>query len=208
MKRHAKSLIILVAGSLLVFGLPVQTVQAGVVESGVAQLADAFGTATGPESLTVNYSVTVDSGGVYTYSYIVNNPSGDVLLNDDGSPTTTPETFDAFSVGFNTTIPGAFLSGNQTQNNGASGLYWFFDPVNAGASSATLSFTSDDAPTMGNANASDNNLPSPWRSTPLGEKVPVPQTIVPDSTSTLALLAGVLLLLGFGSAPRLVLRRS
>ena len=148
------------------------------VAAGQAILADVLGAATGPEALTVNYSVTEDALGLYTYTYTVNNPSGDVLLNNDGTPSATPEIVDAFSVSFDTTVSGAF-TGSQTggtsqQVNGASGLFWSFVAVSPGQSSPPLSFTSTFPPVMGNASASDGNPPSPWSSYPNGQQVPVP----------------------------------
>jgi hypothetical protein len=104
---------------------------------------------------------------------------------------------------FDATVPGAYLSGSQTGgstqlNNGAAGLYWSFVAVNPGANSPSLSFQSDLPPGMGNANALDENPPSPWRSSPNGQQVPVP-TAVPEPPP-LALLALTLLLLPFRSA--------
>src|SRR5580698_7180663 len=56
------------------------------------------------EYLVVDWTVTFNAG-LYDYSYVVNNPANDVLLNNDGSLTTTTEIVDAFQIGFNTTIP-------------------------------------------------------------------------------------------------------
>jgi hypothetical protein len=208
MKTHAKTIVALSSAAILLSGLPGQTAPATQVMSGTATLADAFGTAEAnptDEDLTVSYLVTLASG-VYTYSYTVNNPSGDVLLNGDGSPTTIPEVVDAFSVAFDTTVPGAYLASSQAgggsgdQNNGVNGLFWSLAAVEPGSDSGPLSFESDLAPTWGNANASDANLPSPWASIPYGQEVPVPN--IPESTATITLLAGVLLLLPSGSATR------
>jgi hypothetical protein len=177
---------------------------AGLLDiSGTSSLADAFGTATGSEALSVNWSVVENPSLVYTYSFTIQNPAGDVLLNNNGSPTSTPEIVDAFSVGFNTTVPGAFIAGSQTgglsqQNNGVDGLFWTFAAVDAGTNSPTLSFESDLPPTLGNACAQGANPPSPWSSVPYGQQDPVPQTAtqdVPDSATTFTLLAAVLLLL-------------
>ena len=171
--------------------------------SGTSSLADAFGTATGPEALLVNWSVVESPSLVYTYSYTIQNPVGNVLLNNDGSPTSIPEIVDAFSVGFDTTVPGAFIAGSQTgglsqQNNGVDGLFWTLAAVDAGTNSPPLSFESGLPPTLGDVSAQDANPPSPWSSVPYGQKDPVPQTAspdVPDSASTFTFLAAVLLLL-------------
>jgi len=174
-------------------------------ESGTSVLADSFGTATGPEALTISWTVVENVSDVYMYTYVVNNPVGDVLLNNNGSPTTTPEIVDAFAVDFNTTAPGAYIMNSQSggvsdQNNGGDGLFWSFAAVPAGSSSPQLSFQSDMPPTMGNADAQDANPPSPWSSFPNGQTVPVPTT-VPEPTTT-ALLVGVSLLLPFRFAIR------
>ena len=203
MKTQINTIAALASGAILLSGVLSQTAQASV-ESGSAQLADVLGVDTGPESLTVSYLVTL-SAGVYTYTYSVFNPAGDVLLNTNGLPTATPEVVDAFSVGFDTTQPGAFIAGSQTGgladlNDGVAGLFWAFTGVNPSNSSPTLSFESDLPPVMGNAGAQDANPPSPWASNPDGQDVPVPNTaLAPDSTSTLALFGGVLLLLPFRS---------
>ena len=188
MKIHPKTFLVLVAEAILLSGLLSQPVQAIVaitnVESGTSILADSLGTATGPEALTVSWSVDqVDlPGGTYYYYYTVNNPAGDVNLNNG-----SPEPVDAFTVAFDTTAPGAFISGSQTGggfdlNNGPSGLFWAFTPVNPGTSSGVLSFQSDLPPTLGNANAQDANPPSPWSSNPNGQQVPVPLTVPEPGT--------------------------
>jgi len=198
---YAKTIVALAFGGVLLSGPPGQTVQANLVnESGTAILADAFGTATGSEALTVDWSVVESVSDIYTYSYIIQNPAGDVLLNNDGTPTSIPEIVDAFGIGFDTTIPGAYVPFSQAggayrQNNGVNGLFWFFPAVPAGYSSPMLSFESYLPPALGNADAEDANAPSPWASIPYGQRVPVPAIIVPEPTSTLALLAAALLLL-------------
>jgi hypothetical protein len=206
MKRHTKTIGALASGAILVSGLLLgQTAQAGLITSGTAQLADVLGVDTGPESLTVSYSVNL-TAGVYTYAYSVANPTGDVILAP-AQGAGNPEVVDAFAVAFNTTLTGAFVPGTQTggtaqQNNGVSGLFWSFTGVNPGGSSPTLSFQSDLPPVLGNANASDANPPSPWASSPFGQQVPIPQTppvSTPDSASTMTLLAGVMMLLPFRS---------
>jgi hypothetical protein len=198
MKNNAKSIIAL-PGAVALAGLLCQTAPAQLVIDPLTTvvLADAFGTATGPEAVTITTEVT-ETAGVYTYSYIVNNPSGDVLLNANGSPTSTPESVDAFSVSFNTTAPGAFVPGSQTggvydSNNLVGGLFWAFDAINAGNSGPTLSFVSDEPPTLGNANAQDANPPSPWSSAPNGQQVPVPSDVPEPATMTLLALTALVL---------------
>jgi hypothetical protein len=199
MKNHIKPLIALVSGPILLSCLPCQTSQAANVESGTAILADNYGTNTGSEALTVDYLVT-ESAGVYTYNYTINNPSGDYILDSNHNPTSTPEYVDAFVVAFNTATPGAIfdpLGGSFSYDVSGGAWEWaFYSPtINAGTSQ-TVSFESDFGPTPGNASASDNVPPSPWNSSPDGSPVPVPS---PDSTNTMALLAGSLLLLPISS---------
>jgi len=182
-------------------------------ESGTSTLADAFGTASGPEALTVNWSV-VEVANIYTYSYTVNNPLGDVLLNPQtGQPTGTSEIVDFFAVTFDTTAPGAYLANSQNQptgtfalNNGVDGLAWAFTAVPAGTNSPTFTFESDLPPVNGDASAQDANPPSPWSSFPDGQPVPVPGP-VPDSASTVLLLGGTLLSFRIWPALRRLIRR-
>jgi hypothetical protein len=103
MKRHAKTIGALASGAILISGLMLgQTARATLVTSGTAQLADVLEVDTGPESLTVSYSVNL-VGGIYTYAYTVANPVGDVILAP-AQGAGNPEIVDAFSVAFNTTI--------------------------------------------------------------------------------------------------------
>ncbi len=180
---------------ILLAGLFCQTAQAVLLhESGTAVLADNLGATTGPDALIVDWSVDENAALVYTYTYTVDNPVGDSTA------------FSSFSVGFDTTQPGAFVAGSQTGgaldlNNGALGLDWDFAAVQPGANSGPLSFESTLLPMMGDANASGGiTPPSPWSSNPDGQEVPVPETSVPDSMNTLAALAGVLLLLPLRAA--------
>ena len=187
--RHPKTIVALAVGAILLSGLLGQTAQAQLLlnESGTSILADSFGTATGPEALTVSWSVVESVTLGYTYSYSVNNPVGDVVLGNTGLPTSTPENVDAFSVSFDTTVAGAYIAASQTggvfdENNGNGGLFWAFAAVNPGTSSGPLSFLSDLPPTLGNANAQDANPPSPWSSNPFGQQVPVPTTVPEPGT--------------------------
>ena len=205
MKKHGKIIAAMACGMVWISGIFCQTTQAQDVllnESGTSVLANTFGMNTGPEALIVSWAVVENNSDVYTYSYVVNNPLGDVLLNNNGTPTSNPEIVDAFAVVFDTTFAGAYVPGSQTggsgnQNNGTSGLFWSFTAVNPNTSSPILSFESDLPPTLGNANAQDANPPSPWSSIPNGQQVPVPAVPEPPTT---VLLAGTLLLLPFRSA--------
>jgi hypothetical protein len=202
MKVNTKAIVVLVSGAILLSAVPGQTNPATLLnESGTSILADSYHSESAPEAITVSWSVVENALDIYTYSYTVNNPAGDVLLNNEGQPTSTPEIVDSYSLGFDTTFPGAYLSGSQTggiyQQDNGTGLKWFLSPVAAGEKSGPLSFESYLPPTPGDANAMDANPPSPWASIPAGQPVPIPR--VPDSTATITLLAGVLLLLPFRS---------
>jgi hypothetical protein len=201
MKKPTKWIVVaLTSGLIPLSGLLCQPAQAVLLnESGTSVLADSAGVSTGPEALVVDWSVQENASLIFTYTYTVYNPAGDVQLPGSGSPG-SPEVVDAFSVGFDTTAPGAFIPGSQTGglldlNNGAIGLNWDFNPVSPGTNSGPLSFESLLLPTQGFAVALDANPPSPWSSYPDGQEVPVPAgVVVPDSMSTVTALAGALLL--------------
>ena len=211
MKTLAKPIVAVATGAILLCGVVCQTVQAQLVlgpltpggppDVGTSILADSFGVNSGPEALPVLWAVSENAAGIYTYAYQVYNPSGDVLLNNNGSPTTTPEIVDAFSVSFDTTNPSLYIPGSQSagagnQVNGTSGLFWTFGAVNPGGSSPVLSFESLEPPAPGNANAQDANPPSPWSSNPSGQEVPVP---IPEPASmTLLTLTALSLLVRKG----------
>jgi hypothetical protein len=218
MKIHAKPIIALASGTILLSGILCQTAhaQSTLIESGSSSLADTFGTSIGAEALNVSWFVLENTtSDVYTYGYIVNNPAGDVLLNNNDTPTTSPELVNFFSVTFNTLIPGNYLSASEPvggfiQNNGANGLSWAFSDISPGASSGLLSFQSDTPPAMGNASAAGGSPPGPWSSIPDGELIPIPDapTIVPEPTSMALLVLTTALLLVFpvlshGEGPRL-----
>ena len=212
-----KRIVALGCGVILLAVALCQTAQATVMDiSGASILADVDGTTTAPEALTISWSVTgvADgasiTGDLYTYTYIVENPAGDVLLPGSYDPGVS-EIVDSFYLTFDASVSGAVVSGptggDGAYDFGAYGLYWVLNPdvVVAGSSSGPLWFTSDLPPSPGNASASDDNPPSPWSSYPNGQPVPVPGTgnfVVPDSMNTMALLGGVLLLPPFGSARR------
>jgi len=193
MKLNAKPTLVLGAIACLSLISPAAHAQQALLNiSGNSVLADAFGVNTGPEALVVAWTVTENASLVYTYTYVINNPAGDVLLNNNGSPTTTPEIVDAFEVGFDTTKTGAYITGTQSggvfdQNNGTAGLTWAFNAVAAGTSSPILSFESDLPPVLGNANAQDANPPSPWSSFPNGQQIMVPGNVPEPGTVALVL---------------------
>jgi hypothetical protein len=206
MKKHAKPIVALASGAILLSSVLCQTAQAQttIISSGKAILADTYGTEYGPEALTVTYSVTENASGVYTYNYTVNNPDYDIQIDNPSAP----EIFDAFSVVFDPTVTGAYAGhenggpGSSFQLNGAGGLEWSFNPAIAPGNSAVLSFDSDLPPTMGDANAYANELgnspPAPWASGP-GEEVPVPNVAVPEPATTTLLALTALLLPPFRS---------
>jgi hypothetical protein len=227
MNIRVKPLVALASGAMLLSGLFSHTAQAQstLIEQGTSSLGDVFLVNTGSEALTVSWFVVENtSSDLYTYAFNVNNPSGDVQLNNDNTPyispitkTTVPETFNSFSLTFDTTIPGAFVSGTQPVggslvNNGSTGLTWNFPAVSPGSSTALLAFQSDLAPGLGSAagNASAGGgatPPSPWSSIPAGQPVPVPRAAPePEITGLLALTA--LVLLPFSSTWRRLLRQS
>src|SRR5271157_417892 len=214
MRTHAKPLVALASGVILLAGMLCQTTNAQLVLSGSATLADTLGANSGPEALTVQYQVFL-SGGIYFYAYWVNNPAGDVILNNNGSPTSTPEIVDAYSVAFDTTAPGAYIAGSiaggtSTQDNGTSGLFWSFNAISPGGStppSNPLVFESYLPPIMGNANAQDANPPSPWSSNPNGQQVPVPNVTIPEPATTTLFALAALLLLPFRSNMLQLIRR-
>jgi hypothetical protein len=217
MKAGIKPVKNLACGVVFISGVLCQTshAQSTLYESGTSILAPSVtpvgGYAGSPqEYLTVSWYVYQNATGPsYTYDYYVNNPAGDVLENNLGVLSSTPEIVDFFELNFNTTAPGAFVSGNDTVNNGLTGLDWFiFSPsvVTAGTSSPLLTFESDLPPVLGNADASDGNPPSPWASAPAGDQVPVPG-LVPEPTTMALLGLSALLFLPFRSVLRRFLRQ-
>ena len=129
------------------------------------------------------------SGGIYTYTYTVNNPAGSGAL------------VETFNVAFDTTQAGAVygLTG-ETQNNGNAGITWDVS-VLPGQSSETLSFESDFGPTLNNANAGGGNeggyVSAPWASDPGGQQVMVPNVAAVPEPGTDTLITLSLLLLPF-----------
>ncbi|MGP8200228.1 MAG: hypothetical protein ACLQU4_12080 [Limisphaerales bacterium] len=180
-------------------------------EAGVSILAPAVTPAGGfaadpQEYLRVSWLVVENASDVYTYSYTVQNPTGDVHLNGNGTSGTTPEAFNFFFVDFNTTLPGAYVSGSQSGTSlrkfSSDELAWFFAPgIGAGSSSTTVSFESDLPPTWGRATAGDIASRPPWSAVfEWGAELPVPgiasvsgTTAIPEPTTTeLMFVAGSL----------------
>jgi hypothetical protein len=207
-------------GLILISGLVSQTANAalgpGGSISGSSILGDFPGDNIASEQLTVDWTVSESLvGGIYTYSYDVYNPPGDVLLGNPG----TSEIVDIFSVtlprGLNTTqanvanvTGGSGTGGNPNNGINLADVYWNLEnpTVAAGTNSGNLTFTSTLPPSAGDATASDDAPPAPWSSVSGdGQTVPVPgdgDFTVPDTASTLTLLGGMMLLLPFRSAFR------
>jgi hypothetical protein len=148
------------------------------------------------EFVSINSTVTPVGGGQYLYQYILSNPAGDEIMNSDGSlQAGSSEVVDYFAVSFNTAAPGALVGGPfggaYASQNGSSGIFWLFNDVLPGSSSAPLSFYSDYPPTTGNAQALDSSAPSPWSSVNAGgQPVLVPNTLSPvPEPGTLVLLS-------------------
>ena len=200
MKISTTSVIVTASGLFLLSGVLSGTAEAqGLLnESGIAILAPTLapvgGYASNPqEYLSVAWSVVESESGLYTYSYTVQNPAGDVVLNANGSLTSTPEIYDVFSTDFNTSASGAYVTGSLTggifQQVNTVNLAWFFNPaVPAGSAGPTVTFQSDLPPGMANSSA-DGAIP--WSSvSPGGQQVPVPDTATPlPEPSTAALFA-------------------
>lgn len=194
-----KQTIVLAVAAALVQQARSQNAPGLLNESGSAILAPSLaptgGYAVNPqEYLQVSWSVVENASDVYTYSYTLQNPANDVLLNNDGTLTSSPEQVEAFSLSFNTAAPGAYISGSQTggafrevNNND---LAWFFSPAVSPGGGANVSFQSDLAPGEGDAAAQGASPPGPWSSvSPNGQTLPVPsQVLIAPEPSTIALL--------------------
>jgi hypothetical protein len=211
MRNALKPTIFRSAAVLLTIAALGQTARATPLlnESGTALLAPVVappgGFASNPqEYLPVAWTVVENASLVYTYSYTVQNPANDVILTGSGGLSTTPEIVDQFTVDFNTTAPGTFIPGSQMGGSTllptAIDLGWTFSPaIQAGASGPTVSFESDNPPTLGNASADDAVPPAPWSSvSPSGTQLPVPVTTPePSTTALLAVAIGLLALFRF-----------
>jgi hypothetical protein len=195
MKNNAKPIVALLSGAILLLGGLCQTTQAqGIVAGTMTDMLILGSTAIGvTDSPTTDINVdswVTQTGSLYTYNYIIHDPTSD--------------TVGQFSVSQN---PGVTVTMTPTtgifENANGSTILWFWTtappvPANGGVS-PTLSFTSTEAPVLGDANATDSgSAPSPWATvSTLGQELYVPQA-VPEPTTT-ALLAGCLLFLSFRS---------
>jgi hypothetical protein len=202
MKRLKTPVIAVASGVVLMSGVPCQMAHAQSLlnQPGTSVLAPSVtpigGFASNPqEYLSVAWLVTENGSGVYTYSYTVQNPAGDVLLTAGGGLTATPEIYDAFSADFDTTIPGAYVPASQTggvfQQVNTVDLAWFFNPsVAAGTVGPTVTFESDLPPVLGNASAEGA---IPWSSlSPGGQEIPIPSSVPEPTTLVLFTLAALL----------------
>lgn len=176
--------------------------QTTLVESGTATLADVFGVSIGPEAVQVSYFVLDNSlTDLYTYGYNILNPAGDVVLNQDGSPTTTGEVFSTFTLTFNPEanhITATIPNGGTFKQDGTVAVTWTFPTVAAGGVSELLAFQSPNPPTMANASVGGGATPpSPWSSIG-GQQVPVPRA-APEPSSTALVGLGAMFLLPFRS---------
>lgn len=191
MKTQSKPIVALASGAVLLCGVLTQSAHAQIVDitSGTGILADVDGNATGPTALPVQYSVTENTvSDVYTYSYVLSNPgpaSGAGAYEVDS----VSLSFDASQTGV--VLPGSLSGGILAVNNGENGVAFFFAGITGGNNSGTLTFNSEDAPTMGDANANGDSPPGPWASSPDGTQIAVPM-VVPEPTSLSLLALGVL----------------
>lgn len=183
--------------------------------SGATTLADVTGHNTeSSEILTIDWTVTEPTLGMYDYTYDLYNPAGDVI-ETVGPQLGQPEDVDQLVIGNAVTVGLTGLSGGALHQAAGSNVKWAFYPViNPGGSSGVLSFDSPNAPSDGNATANDSTAPSPWSSSPNGGYLPVPgngsfsvpaggyfapiQT-APDEASTFMMLAGVFSMLPLSS---------
>jgi len=187
MRNHLKPNIALACGAMLLFGMLCQSANA---ESGTSILATQA-TTDPSEQLTIDWSV-VENSGVYTYTYDVYNPSGDVLW--PATDPAVPESFEDFYIGVNYSLVTSISDGGT--DFGSHSIKWFLDPsIAPGSSTGDLVITSDYGPVMSSAKANDQNEPSPWNTTYAGgTPIPVPGA-VPDTANTMILLGSTLVLL-------------
>jgi len=197
-KENMKKIVIL-AGALFIAAVAVPQAQATLIMSNTVVLGDVSSTPTPtPEDLTVSYQVNL-TGGIYTYSYVINNPTGDITLS--GANAGKSEIVEQFDLNVNISDPNQYIAGSQAGEiavdmiANASGLTWENLNLSPGASSPTLSFESYEPPTLGAANANDDSPPSPWSSLSAnGQLVAVPGAVtIPDGGMTVALLGGALI---------------
>ncbi len=201
MKRDIKPILALTAAALLLSEGLCGTIQAQTVlkESGTTYLADIFSSsATSPETLSVSWFVLENTtSGIYTYGYNLFNPPGDVALNNNGTPTTTPEVVNTLNLSFSVPTTGFFQltppAGGTAINNGPDGVTFTFPDVSPGNYSPLLAIQSSTAPDPANASADGGAVPpGPWSTVPnIPNNVPiaVPQLVPEPATTTLLGLA-------------------
>jgi hypothetical protein len=213
MKARTKPIGILASTAILLSTGLFQTAhaQSTLIESGTASLADVFGVFIGPDAVQISYFVLENNvTDLYTYGYNILNPAGDVVLNPDQSPTTTPEVFSTLTLTFNpeqNAIVATVPVGGTFKEDADLSVTWTFPTVAPGASSALLAFQSPYAPTMGNASVGGGATPpSPWSSIN-GQLVPVPHAAPEPSTTALVGL-GAMFLLPFHSKAGRLFRRN
>jgi hypothetical protein len=194
MKTQSKPIVALASGALLLCGVLCQSAHAQAIILGptTVDLADVNGTDSGPDALPVTYEVTQFTSGPYTglydYSYIVSPSAAE------------PAYVLGFEVEFNAAYSGAVVGtptgGLASQNSEYSGITWatFIAPGETPDANDTLTFMSDQAPILGNANASGSAAPGPWASAPDGQQVAVPYTPAVPEPATTSLLAMALLI--------------
>lgn len=183
--------------------------------SGATTLADTTGlNYASSEILTVDWTVTEPTVGMYDYTYDLYNPSGDVI-ETVGPQLGKPESVDQMIIGGIDPTGLTGLSGGFENGVVGNAVKWAFYPViNPGGNSGVLSFDSPNAPSDGNATANDSTAPSPWSSSPNGGYLPVPGNgsfsvpaggyfapiqEAPDEASTFMMLAGVFSMLPLSS---------
>lgn len=189
MKTQSKPIVALAFGALLL-GVTSQVSHAqGIVASNEVQMP--ANNNVPADALTVQSWVTLDAG-TYTYNYNVINPATDTT-----SVNSFTVDFDAAASG---AVEGTISGGDFSENNGANGITWlfFFNEIAPGQSSENvsgdMSFNSQLAPTLANADANgDSNPPAPWASNG-SSQLYVPKVVtVPEPPAELLLGLGLML---------------
>lgn len=200
MNIHLKTMAALASGAVLWCGGAGQTTRAQSIVFGQEYSSTLASTSEPSENITVNWEVS-QTDGSYLYLYeLVNSPDA-------------VDTVDQFHISFDTTAPGAFISGSQEGgtaeiDQGPQGLLWQFDAVPPNDTSPVLQFQSMLPPIFGNGDAGDSAPPSPWSSlAPGGTPVAVPGAVPEPPVAPLIMMAAILVL-PFRSSLRQLLRQS